>query len=619
MTPPPRMTATGFPAALAFLRQGDTAAAEATCLAILKQDPRHFDALHLAGMIATHAGRLDEGVSLLRRAKAINPRNATLFFNLGLALVRQGNKAEALASMEAALALEPNNADAAQHFGELLLQMKRPHDALAVSDRLIALVPDKAEAHCFRARALVDVDMLEEALGAYKTALDLKPNTPDYLAGIAATYCMLRRFTEGLNFAEKALAFMPSLELALLCQTNALLSLGQMTEALASVGKAVSAHPHSLQAHNWRSRILVLMGQPERALVLCAANQNIAMDDPITHINHGYVLAALNRLEEALLAYDRALKLKPDEAEAHYNRAFALLTLGRLEEGWLGYEYRNLRRKTLAVRKYSQPIWWGRQTLKDQRLFVYAEQGFGDTIQFSRYALMAAAEGAKPVLAVQNPLRRLFKDFDPGVTIIGQNEVPGEFDLHCPILSLPLAFGTRLETIPAWPNGYLKAGDEDVAGWAKRLPAGRRRIGLVWSGSTLHNNDANRSIPLAMLAPLLESGDFWISLQKEVRKADEPILQATGLLDASGELGDFADTAALIAALDLVIAVDTSVAHLAGALGKPTWLMLPFAADFRWLLKREDSPWYPNMRLFRQQRPGDWHGVIARVSAALGA
>ena len=619
MTPPPPSRAPGFPAALALLRQGDTAAAEATCLAILKQDPRHFDALHLAGMIATHAGRLDEGVSLLRRAKAINPANAILFFNLGLALLKQGNKAEALASMEAALSLEPNNAEAAQYLGELLLQLKRSHEALAVFDRLIALAPDKAEAHCYRARALVDADMLEEALGAYKTALALEPNSPDYLAGIAATYCMLKRFTDGLNFAEKALEITPSLELALLSRTNALLSLGQMTEALASAEKAVAAHPHSLQAYNWRSRILVLMGQPERALMLCAANQNIAMDDPITHINHGYVLGTLNRLEEALLAYDRALKLKPDEGEAHYNRAFALLTLGRLEEGWLGYEYRNLRRKTLAVRRYSQPLWWGKQTLKDQRLFVYSEQGFGDTIHFSRYALMAAAAGAKPVLAVQNPLLRLFKDFEPNVTIIGQNEVPEEFDLHCPILSLPLAFGTRLETIPAWPSGYLKARAEDTAGWAKRLPAGRRRIGLVWSGSTLHNNDANRSMPLAMLAPLLESGDFWISLQKEVRKADEPILQATGLLNLSNELSDFADTAALISALDLVIAVDTSVAHLAGALGKPTWLMLPFAPDFRWLLKREDSPWYPNMRLFRQQRPGDWHGVIARVSAALKA
>ena len=312
-----------------------------------------------------------------------------------------------------------------------------------------------------------------------------------------------------------------------------------------------------------------------------------------------------------------ALKLKPDHPEAHHNRAFALLTLGRFEEGWLSYEYRNLRHKTLAARKYTKPLWWGKQPLKDQRLFVYPEQGFGDTIQFARYAMLAANAGARVALSVQNPLRRVFKDFHPGVTVIGHNEAPTEFDLHCPLLSLPLAFGTRLETIPAWPQGYLKAPAEDVARWAQRLPAGRRRIGLVWSGSTIHTNDANRSLALERLSPLFQSGDAWVSLQKEVRESDQPALQASGLFDLTAELGDFADTAALISALDLVITVDTSVVHLAAALGKPVWLMVPFSPDFRWLLKREDSPWYPSLRLFRQQRLGDWEGVIARIGAAL--
>jgi hypothetical protein len=241
----------------------------------------------------------------------------------------------------------------------------------------------------------------------------------------------------------------------------------------------------------------------------------------------------------------------------------------------------------------------------------------GPARDIAGYALLAAEQGAKVVLSVHDPLRRLFKDFDPRILVIGQKEEPSEFDLHCPLLSLPLAFGTKLETIPTWPEGYLKAPAEEVAAWAQRLPAGRRRIGLAWSGSTLHQNDSLRSIPLAKLTPLFQSGDVWVSVQKDPRDRDRTALEASGIFDPTAELGDFADTAALISALDLVITVDTSVAHLAGALGKPVWVMLPFAPDFRWMLRREDSPWYPSMRLFRQRRPCDWEDVVARLNAAL--
>jgi len=334
---------------------------------------------------------------------------------------------------------------------------------------------------------------------------------------------------------------------------------------------------------------------------------------------YGSALGSLGRLDEAVMSYEAALKIKPDDRETSWNRALALLLLGRFEEGWLAYEYRNLRRKTLAARKYPQPLWWGQEPLKDRHLYVYWEQGLGDTIQFARYVLLAAAAGAKVTFSLQDPLLRLFEGFDSAITMIGQNEAPTEFDLHCPLMTLPLAFGTRLETIPAFESGYLSVPPADIARWDQRLPRGRRRIGLVWSGSRIHGNDANRSIRLARLSPLLQTDDIWVSLQKEIRDADRAALAGSGLLDVSAELGDFADTAALISSLDLVISVDTSVAHLAGALGKPTWIMLPFAPDFRWLLDREDSPWYPKMRLFRQSRAGDWDGVIARIGEALRA
>lgn len=607
-----------FREAIALLQQGDVAAAEAACLSALQADPLHVEALHLSGLAATQAGRVDEGVSRLQRAAQIRPKDPGIHGNLALALSQQGRDLDALASFETALALNPNGFDVRQNAGNLLHKLGRYAQAIAEFDLIIAAEPDRPEAHFHRGNALAELGRFEDAYCAYEKASDLQPNSTDCLASMASALCNLKRHKEAMPIIERVLAINPRLELALLCRVDLLLSQGYLQESLDAAEAVITANPQSLQGHLWRSKILILLGQPERALLLSAASRGLALDNPLTLINHGFILAAQNRLEEAIGFYDRALKIKPADPEAHHNRAFALLTLGRFEEGWLAYEYRNLRTKTLVARKYPKPLWWGAEPLRDQMLYAYCEQGLGDTIHFSRYALLAAERGATVFLSVQKPLHRLFQGFHPKVIVINYNEAPLEFDLHCPLLSMPLAFRTRLESIPAWPEGYLKTPAEEVARWAQRVPPGRR-IGLVWSGSTTHSNDANRSMSLARLAPLFQSGDVWVSLQKEVRERDRDTLQASGLLDLTAELDDFADTAALISALDLVIAVDTSVAHLAAALGKPVWLMLPYAPDFRWLLDREDSPWYPNMRLFRQQQPGDWDSVITRITKALQA
>ncbi len=608
-----------FAEAVTLLQRGDVAAAEAICLAMLRREPRHFGALHLAGLVALQAGRHEESITRLQRAIAINSKDAAAQSNLGLALMQAGRLQDALKSFEGALTLDPQSATNELHRARVLVQLKRKDEAITAIRRSIELQPDDVTVHQNLGWMLISVGRHEEALSAYEKALELQPDSPNSYADVAGTLCQLRRYEKVFPYVEKALQLQPRHESALISHTAALIAFGKLTEAMANVEELLAANPQSFQGHLWRSKILVFMGQPERALQLSAASRGIALDNPTNHVNHGWILGSLNRLREAIVCYDKAIKLKPDDTDARYNRAFAMLTLGHLEEGWLEYEHRNLREPTLAVQKYSKPLWWGKEPIKDRRLFLYYEQGLGDSIQFSRYALLAAEQGAKVVLAVHDPLRRLFKDFDPRIKVIGQKEDPTEFDLHCPLLSLPLAFGTKLETIPAWPEGYLKAPAEEVAAWAQRLPAGRRRIGLAWSGSTLHHNDALRSIPLAKLTPLFHSGDVWVSLQKGPRDSDRPALEASGIFDPTAELGDFADTAALISALDLVITVDTSVAHLAGALGKPVWVMLPFSPDFRWLLRREDSPWYPSMRLFRQRRPGDWEDVVARLNAVLAA
>jgi tetratricopeptide (TPR) repeat protein len=617
MKKPPKATPARLLEALTLLKKGDIAGAEAICLGILRQQALQPEALHFYGLIAMQSGRFDESVIRLKRAAAVAPKNADVHANLGLALMRLGRNEQAAASLERSLALNPNETGPRFNYGLLLSHMGRYADALSAFDFIISREMDHADAHYQRSCALSELNRLEEALAAQQRALGLQPDSAVFLAAVAATLCLLERYTEAEPFIQKALTRQPGMELALLCRVAVLCSRGELQEGLQVAERLIAENPQSLQGHIRRSRLLILLGQPESALGLSAFSRNIAPDDPITHVNHGFILTALNRFEEALVCYDRALALKPADIDASYNRAFALLVLGRLEEGWRAYECRHLRQNTAAIRSYAKPRWLGEDQISNRRLYVYCEQGLGDTIHFSRYALLGAAAGAQVFLSVQTPLKRLFRNFHPAVTILDQGEVLPDFDLHSPLLSLPLAFATTLANIPAWPDGYLNIPIEETAHWLQRVPTGRRRIGLVWSGSAAHPNDANRSVALARLSPLFRSGDVWVSLQKEVRASDRNALHAASLCDLTDELTDFADTAALIAALDLVITVDTSVAHLAAALGKPVWLMLPFSPDFRWLLDREDSPWYPNMRLFRQERPGDWDSVVTRISAAL--
>ncbi|MCA3348960.1 MAG: tetratricopeptide repeat protein [Roseomonas sp.] len=616
MKQPPKAISRKIAEAIVLLQRGEFAAARAAFGAVLKFDPRNFDALHFAGIAAAELGHLEEGEAFIRRALEINPRHAAAQGNHGSALIRLNRPDDALVSLDRAIALDPNGANPHKNRGVALMHVKRLKDAVAALDRAIVLKPDDAEAHNHRACALMDQYKLEDALAGIEKALSLRPGSPAFLVNKALVLCTLQRPAEAVEATDAALRGKPDDTSALIARTEALLALGRPEDGLSTIDRALTISPTLAHAHVWRANALILLGQPEKALLSAETARTLAPKDASAHRGYGFALGNLNRLEEAIVSYDHALKLQPDDREASWNRALALLALGRFKDGWLAYENRNLRHKTLAARKYPKPLWWGNQQLKDQRLYIYWEQGLGDTIHFARYVLLAAAAGAKVAFSVQDPLRRLFKGFEPAVTVIGQNEAPTEFELHAPLLTLPLAFGTRIETIPAFESGYLTAPPEDVARWHQRLPAGRR-IGLVWSGSQTHANDANRSLALAKISPLFQPGDVWVSLQKEVRDRDRAALEASGVLDVSAELGDFADTAALIASLDLVISVDTSVAHLAGALGKPTWVMLPFAPDFRWLLDREDSPWYPSMRLFRQSRAGDWDGVVARIGDAL--
>lgn len=340
--------------------------------------------------------------------------------------------------------------------------------------------------------------------------------------------------------------------------------------------------------------------------------------------NLGGALSDLGRPAEALACYDRALAIRPDDVSAHFGRSRPLLLRGEYAEGWREFEWRRRggTAEAIKLRGFAQPQWQG-EDVAGKTLLLHAEQGFGDTLQFCRYASLVGAT-ARVILEVQPPLVRLCSSLAGVAQVVARGEPPPAFDLHCPLMSLPLAVGTTLDTIPS-EVPYLAADPELVAGWRERLAGlDGLQVGLVWAGSLrpepeLSAIDRRRSITLAMMAPLGEaSGVSFISLQKREPGAQSANAElGLALHDFTANLQDFADTAALIEALDLVISVDTSVAHLAGALGKPIWLLNRFDTCWRWLLDRDDSPWYPQLRQFRQPRPGDWNSALHAARDAL--
>jgi hypothetical protein len=404
-------------------------------------------------------------------------------------------------------------------------------------------------------------------------------------------------------------------------QANTLMRLQRYDEALAAFETLLAGQPDHISALNDCAGLHTRLGRPEAALVCYERALAVAPRQPELHINKGTALRALNRFEEALASLAAAAAIDPGRAEAHYNASLVQLCLGEFQAGWRGYEWR-WRKPDWANkrRNFSAPLWLGEEPIKDKTILLHAEQGFGDTIQFARYVSLVARRGAKVILECQPELRNLLRNIGGAEHVLASGEVLPDFDFHCPLLSLPLAVGTELATIPA-NVPYIRPPEERIAKWSGRLPQnGRLRVGLCWTGNGIHFNDRNRSVPLDRFAALLSvSGIDFVSVQKDVGESEAAILSEYGVNQLGQEFADFADTAAVIAMLDLVISVDTSVAHLAGAMAKAVGVLIPFSPDFRWMLDRTDSPWYPTMRLFRQSAIGDWDGPLERLRGELTA
>jgi tetratricopeptide (TPR) repeat protein len=620
MNPRPAADAVGvaFARALQFYRQGALAQADIDLGELLERDPKHFDALHLKGLIASRLGRPERAVELIRKAIGEKATVAAAHRHLGNALRDLGRLEEALVSYTRAIDCRRDFKEAYVNRAMTLLILRRPALALADLDCAIALGADDAQVHLFRGSALIDLKRPAEAAASCERAIAAQPNLPDAYVNRAAALYLLGSFDEAVASCDQAIRLQRTHADAHAHRGAALYALRRLEEAMASLDRAIALHPQNAFAHNLRALCLLDLQRPQQALESCERAIELRADLADAHNSRGLTLGDLQRFEEAEASFDQAIALQPEVSEPYFNKGIRHLQQGDFERGWELYDWRPMRDRAMSQAQ----LWDGSREIAGKTVFTYSEQGLGDTLQFCRYAKLLAARGARVVLAVQDNLRRLLRGLGPGIEVVGLAEIPGDFDFHCPLLSLPRAFRTRLDSIPAtvpylWPDAAR------VSTWRERLGTHGRLIGIRWQGST-GRADAGRSFPLRHFEAIARiPGVRLLSLQKGA--GSEQLLE----LPASWQVEDlgadfepggadaFLDVAAVMECLELVITSDTSVAHLAGALGRPTWLALRQVPDWRWLLDREDSPWYPTMRLFRQHRPGDWAGVFDQIHREL--
>ena len=592
-------------AALAAHRAGRLDTAEEAYRAVLAEAPGHAAALRLLGLLLLGTGRPAEAIDALRGSIDAKPDDPDARTALGDAYAAAGQREAAVAEYRDVLTRWPAHNAARINLANCLLAMGDPAEAIAQCRLALVSAPRLLAAHITMGAALLTAGRVVEAIGAYRTATGIDEHSAAALTGYANALLHDRRAIDALDAASRACEAGGGAE-AWFLRGAAERALGQFDAARISLERAISIAPCHAEAllalgNNWAD-----LDDPGRAETMLRRAIEAAPGLAEAHASLGHVLQIRADLAGAIAACDQAIALRPDFARAHWNRATALLLAGDLEAGFATYEWR--RRDPLFAADFHPPTSpeWRGEALAGRRLLVIAEQGFGDAIQFARFIPQLTARGAQVILHCPPALARLFA----GLATIAPTDGPvPPHDLHVFQMSLPLLLGTRLDSIPA-AAGYLP-------GRKSAEPGPERRIGLAWAGNPAHRNDRRRSLPTEALAPLARLGGIeWVNLQLDARGTELALMHH--LPPPPRRIADFADTAALLGTLDLVISADTAVAHLAGAMGVPAWIMLPHAPDWRWMLGRADSPWYTSARLFRQDQPGDWDGVIGRIAAALG-
>ena len=583
------------------------------------QNPSVDATAHLKRGVALQAsGQIEAAITAYRRSVELKADHVEAWCRLATAHQQLKQLDQAALAYQRALKLAPAFAEAACNLGGILLELNRTPEAIGAFGQALAHKPQFPEAQNGLGIALKNNNQHVEAINAFQHALAIRPQYADAWFNLGNTLQALERWTEAIEAYRKALEIGPPSSDVLNNLGLALWSTREFTAAAAAHEKAVALKPESAESYNNWGNDLLALGRHEEAAAKFERAASLRSEYREALCNLGNVYIAQNRTDDAINAYRRATA---DTAfpDADYNEALALLLKGDFAHGLPKYESRWASKSSgLQPRNYAQPRWQG-EALSGRTILLHSEQGLGDTLQFLRYVPLVAQQGARVILCVQPPLKNLLTPF-PGVDRVQtSSESLPPFDFYCSLLSLPLLFKTELHSIPATVP-YVAPPSEKTALWRTKLAASKGlKVGIVSSGNPKHKNDHNRSLPLSVFAPLtaLTGGPLYV-VQKELKPSDAATIAGSDtFIDLSPELADFTDTAAIIANLDLVISVDTSVVHLAGALGKPIWTLLPYAPDWRWLLARSDSPWYPGMTLFRQPAPGEWEPVLAAVASAL--
>jgi tetratricopeptide (TPR) repeat protein len=661
--------------ALHHQQNGDARQAESVCQCILQTDPRNADAYQLLGVLACH-GRLSEAVGYFQKALYLRPEFIEAHNNLGNAYFLQGDTAQATAQYREALRLRPDYADAWSNLGNVFSQQGKLQDAAQCYEKALQHQPSSAVACNNLALIFRRQDRLDEAIAQYRKALTLNPGYGDAYRNLGDALCGQDKLQEAIACYQRSCELNPNsaetwnnlglahqrlekLEQASRCfqqslrlnprHAEAYSNLGNVLVRLLNAEKAVECYRHALslnpdiaEAHNGLGCAMVRLGRHAEAIPCFqeALRRRPQFAEGLSNL--GNALLCQNDLEEGSDCFQKALSLDPDFVSAHWNRAYLRLLRGDFEHGWPEYEWR-WKLPDAIHRRFAQPCWDG-SPLVGRKVLLFAEQGFGDTFQFLRFAEAARKRGGKVIVECQPQVTKLLTNA-PGIDLLVARGSPlPSFDVQAPLLSIPGILRIAASTIPAHVP-YLHADESLVEHWKKSAESGVRNansdasstpdsevctrhlfVGIAWQGSPTYHNDCQRSIPLSHFLRLAQiPGVHLISLQKG--PGNEQLLEECGVVEGlksalrtpiiDETTGPFMDTAALMELLDLVITSDSAVAHLAGALGVPVWLALHLVPDWRWQLEREDSPWYPSMHLFRQTRAGDWGSVFERIAAEL--
>jgi predicted O-linked N-acetylglucosamine transferase (SPINDLY family) len=568
------------------------------------------------------AGRLDQADRLYRTALLSQLAPAAAHFNFGVLCMEREHPAEAAEAFRRALILQPDMVDAVVNLGTAMLNLGRPDDAVALYRRAIAMSPENAMAFGNLGKVLQDLGRFEEAFAAYYKAHALRPQNVEVLINLGAALLDQQQWDEAVRFTREAIALRPASAMAHANLGVGLLGLGQHEAAAAACRQAMALDPQGAAIACTLGGTMLELGEAADAAILC--RRAIALDptSASAYFNFSHACKALNQLEKAEEAAEAAIAHDPSSAVYHFHLAHTLLLQGKTERGWEEYEWRwmlsDFADLTALRKQLPQPEWIG-EDISDKTILIYTEQGLGDIIQFARYLPLLVGRARGVILAASPATRRLLSSIS-GLTVITPEQIRAQsFDVHCALLSLQRAFGTRIETIPA-NIPYLQVDPLAAAHWAARIGGDQPRVGIVWAGNPATKRDRFRSPRLHSVAPLFAVPDItFVSLQMGAGRQDiEQTPLPAHVIDLGCEITDLADTAAIMAGLDLVISSCTAPVHLAGALGRPTWAMLPFAPHFPWLLNRADSPWYPRTRLYRQSQLGmDWSSVVDQIATDL--